>query len=90
MTEYEFKVEIWNDDLTEILDYYYLQGLGVKTASKHHDVSKKQFVVLVRNVHDWGHADQSYAYMKDDYTLPKEFRCAFGKYVAKVPKRFLT
>jgi len=89
MIEYAFKVEHWNEDLTEILDCYFLDGLGVKTASKFHDPHNNVFVVLVRSEVNWGMSNDGYAYMRDDLTLPKTFKCALGTEVALVPKRFL-
>ena len=41
-------------------------------------------IVLVRD----DDAGRSWAYLQDDGTLPEEFEDAFGRFEAKVPRRF--
>lgn len=85
--EYEWDCEKVDRESGDVIDHYYGGSLAEVIKGIRHDPQYKYDIVLVRNDVNESCTDCSYAYLKEDGTLPEHFTegdCV----VAKVPKRF--
>jgi hypothetical protein len=89
MISYEWDCETVDRDSQDILDHNYGDSLGeVRQYVDNDDAQNKYDIVLVRRDENSRYIDSSYAYMREDGTLPEYFTDADGRQTAKVPARF--
>jgi hypothetical protein len=87
--EYEWDVEEMDGD--EIVDHHFCGSFAeAKEVAADGDPDSKWVVVLVCKVEDYnrGLTHTSWAYLREDGTLPADFTDAGGRPTRKVPKKF--
>jgi len=88
--EYEWDVEDWTDD--EIVDHHFCECFAeARETAADGDPDMKRVIVLVCKVEDWnrGTTAVSWAYLREDGTLPENFTDASDRPTRKVPKKFV-
>lgn len=90
MISYEWDCEQVDKETGDIVDHFFgesleqVQGFAVAYADAQH----RYDIVLVRRDENDRCTETSWAYMKEDGTLPDHFTNANDHEVAKVPKKF--
>lgn len=89
MITYEWDCETVDRDSQDVLEHNYGDSLAdVQQYVDNDDPQNKYDIVLVRQDDNSRYIDSSYAYMREDGTLPEYFTAAGGRQTAKVPARF--